>query len=330
MGLAKGGLKVLCAEASRRPFSGSVLTLGRMDVHFDRATLTAAAREFGVPVSNPGPMSPPGKVALARRGFISDREAFLSLGFSQVRSMDVSSYEEADIIFDLNQSDPPAELSGAFDVIFDGGTFEHVFHLPNAFANVHTMLRPGGRIVHVAPSSNHVDHGFYMFSPTLFWDFYSHNRWRIDTAQVFRYTADYDAPWEVSNYQPGCLWRVAFGGLDDALYGVILVATKTEEATPRGIPLQGECVASWERRAQEEQVERDRQPSLEEASSDERSPLAKGRYVHEGVSRLARNVVERLPLSPTARRRVDLLGQALGWEPPAPIKGLGLDVVARY
>ena len=61
-------------------------------------------------------------------------------------------------------------------MIIDGGTMEHIFHIPNVLNNIYRMLRVGGRIIHISPSSNYVDHGFYSFSPTLFYDFYQTNK----------------------------------------------------------------------------------------------------------------------------------------------------------
>src|SRR5207249_3920994 len=96
---------------------------------------------------------------------------FKALGFSEVAAMDYSDFESARYIHDLNSSEPPEHLLENFDVIIDGGTIEHVFHIPNVLNSIHKMLRPHGRTIHMSPSSNHIDHGFYMFSPTLFWDF---------------------------------------------------------------------------------------------------------------------------------------------------------------
>ena len=92
----------------------------------------------------------------------------------------------------------------------------------------------------MAPSSNDFDHGFYMFSPTLFWDYYMANGYDVNVCQIFRYTTDlYAGLWDVSDYVPGALARVSLGGLDDALYGVLLIATKTERSTCDVIPQQG-------------------------------------------------------------------------------------------
>lgn len=170
---------------------------------------------------------------------ISDLQFFRTLGFDKVVRTDVSDYEGADVIFDLNSPSCPDEIKGKCDIVVDGGTIEHVFHLPNALRNIFEFLNVGGRVIHISPSSNHVDHGFYMFSPTLFWDFYTANDFEIETFKFFRYTPRHDRdPWVFGDYKPGCLDRVNFGGLGPGLFGIAMIATKTRNSTGDRVPQQ--------------------------------------------------------------------------------------------
>ncbi|MEW6264283.1 MAG: class I SAM-dependent methyltransferase [Thermodesulfobacteriota bacterium] len=246
MGLAKGALKVLLKEAARRPYSGRVLTLGRQDIYFTYDVLRDTARACGVPLAIPEQIVLNHKREAAAQGFISDHSLFEVLGFSESGSMDYSDYEGASYVFDLNDSNLPDHLAEAFDVIVDGGTLEHVFHVPNALNNIFKMLKTGGRVIHILPVANYVDHGFYMFSPTLFWEFYQANKFEINTTQVFRHTQRPDLdPWEVCDYLPGCLDPVSFGGLDDGMYSLICVATKQADSTGQAVPQQGKWLADW-------------------------------------------------------------------------------------
>lgn len=93
------------------------------------------------------------------------------LGFGRVETMDLSDYEGAGILHDLNDPIPDA-LVGQFDFIFDGGTIEHVFNVPVALMNVFRMLRPGGRFVSANGMNGWVGHGFYQFNPDLVWTFW--------------------------------------------------------------------------------------------------------------------------------------------------------------
>lgn len=94
-----------------------------------------------------------------------------SLGFGDVESLDVSGFESATLIWDLNVP-VPVEWHGQFDFIFDGGTIEHIFNAPTAFESVHSMLRVGGRFVAATPLDGWPGHGIYQFGPELVWSFW--------------------------------------------------------------------------------------------------------------------------------------------------------------
>ena len=81
--------------------------------------------------------------------------------------IDYSDFENADIIHDMNQPIPES-LWESFDVVIDGGTLEHIFNFPTAIKNCMLMLRTGGSIFIFSMANNHCGHGFYQFSPELF------------------------------------------------------------------------------------------------------------------------------------------------------------------
>jgi len=95
-------------------------------------------------------------------------ERFLkdALGFAKADSIDADDYEGSSLTYDL--SNPlPQNLWGAYDLVIDGGTLEHVFNVPVAFANAMKLARIGGGVYLCAPSNNYCGHGFYQFSPEL-------------------------------------------------------------------------------------------------------------------------------------------------------------------
>jgi len=168
-----------------------------------------------------------------------DIELFQSLGFKEVFSLDVSNFENADYLVDLNLELDTA-IPRDFDLVFDGGTAEHVFDFKQLLMNIHKLLNIGGTVVHASPSNNHVDHGFYQFSPTVFYDWYYANNWEILDCFFFEYQRDADnIPWRWFNYEPGSLDPISFGGLNDSLWGTWFVAKKTKSATSDVIPQQG-------------------------------------------------------------------------------------------
>jgi SAM-dependent methyltransferase len=89
-----------------------------------------------------------------------------SAGFSRVDSLDKSPFEGATIIHDMNK---PIEVSNKYDMIFDGGTIEHIFNIPQLFENIINLLEIGGIFCSVTVNNNFSGHGFYQFSPELFY-----------------------------------------------------------------------------------------------------------------------------------------------------------------
>lgn len=172
------------------------------------------------------------------RSRITDLALFNLLGFEEVRSTDVSRVEGADHIVDLNDRTAASAIGAQFDLVFDSGTLEHVFHVPNALCNIFDCLEVGGCVMHVSPVNNHVDHGFYQFSPTLFVDYYAANGYELLDCQLIQYGPDFNAAFTYSGYAPGSLDDLSFGGFDGRMYGVILLARKTPGATCATAPYQ--------------------------------------------------------------------------------------------
>ena len=93
---------------------------------------------------------------------------FNFLGSSAVLSMDMSDFEGAKIIHDLNKPIPNF-MENFCDTIFDGGTLEHIYNFPMASMNIRRMLRVGGLFLSVNAANNQLGHGLYQFSPELLW-----------------------------------------------------------------------------------------------------------------------------------------------------------------
>ncbi|MDE0800548.1 MAG: hypothetical protein OSB02_07400 [Rhodospirillaceae bacterium] len=87
-----------------------------------------------------------------------------------------------EIIVDLNVPIPD-ELDGQFDIVFDGGTMEHCFNVAQAVINILGMAKVGGYIYHTNPLVV-INHGFYSFSPTFYYDFYTQNGHKLTSSPV--------------------------------------------------------------------------------------------------------------------------------------------------
>jgi SAM-dependent methyltransferase len=99
---------------------------------------------------------------------------FKTLGCAKVDSIDLRAEEDPSFLLDLNKP-IPERLFGQYDVVWDGGTMEHCLDVKEVLSNCVRLLRKGGMVVHNNPISGWINHGFYQFSPTLYFDFYSRN-----------------------------------------------------------------------------------------------------------------------------------------------------------
>jgi SAM-dependent methyltransferase len=76
----------------------------------------------------------------------------------------------------------PIDLERQFDIVMNLGTVEHVFNVAQAMKTIHDHTRPGGLMMHGMPLSGWVDHGFYSFNATFYWDLAAANGYDIDLA----------------------------------------------------------------------------------------------------------------------------------------------------
>jgi len=96
--------------------------------------------------------------------------------------LDASPYENASIIHDLNLLLTDEKiLTKKFDTILDFGLIEHVFNVPNALSNIKKLCKLGGQIIHVQIHNDQSGHGFWQFSPELFFSWYSNLNGFSDT-----------------------------------------------------------------------------------------------------------------------------------------------------
>jgi len=163
MGLNINATKLLLHLAKDGLHLGSVLTLGRQRLNLTKRDLQKNLDTFGY-------KAVAREIKSASNGYC---EGFLQLvGATEVHSMDVSDYEKATLLHDLNNP-IPAELKNSYDTLIDSGTLEHVFNFPVAIKNCMELLRVGGNYIGITPCNNFFGHGFYQFSPELYYRVFS-------------------------------------------------------------------------------------------------------------------------------------------------------------
>lgn len=168
MGISRGAIKLLGAAVRNDVRAGSVITFGVQSVQATEVNARALLASVGIDTAR----VPADKAQLPAR--IHQDRLFKLLGFSTVEGIDFYPDEKPTHVIDLNVP-VPSSMWSQYDLVYDGGTAEHCFAAAEVFCNALRLVRRGGRIIHHLPMNNWVDHGFYQFSPTLFFDFYGAN-----------------------------------------------------------------------------------------------------------------------------------------------------------
>lgn len=156
-------------------------TLGRLAMLLSDREIGGLLRQFGVRLTNP-------------EALVGTAEPFLKfLGASAVDSLDIDPLDEPTYVQDLNVSIPDS-LREKYDLVIDGGTLEHVFNLPVALRNCMEMVRVGGHALIITGANNCCGHGFYQFSPGLFFRAFSEENGFALEAVILTGTAP-RSPW---------------------------------------------------------------------------------------------------------------------------------------
>jgi len=235
MAFTKMALKMLVDDFNKRglrPY-GKLLTLSRYALMFNEGYFERICQAGGWNIINTSNYE-------TGEGFNTE-VVFSALGFEQLDSMDYSEYEGANIIHDLNNTNIPKELNGKYDFILDCGTIEHVFHFGNVMENIFKMLKVGGTFIFNQPTFYGLNHGYYNFSPCLYYEYFKANNYELNTfipyaeKNGFVYIAD-----PVVNNICGHIPLI-----ENSFNLVCGSVTKTAQTTYDVIPYQGQYVNAW-------------------------------------------------------------------------------------
>jgi hypothetical protein len=150
------------------------LTLGRQELHLKKGELDLLLQEVGVSLSAEQ------RQEVARQLPYADG-LLKALGAETLTTVDASAYEGASVIHDMNTPIPDS-LAGRFTTVIDFGTLEHIFNFPVAVRNCMQLLSVGGTFLSATTANNYLGHGFYQFSPELFFRVFSkENGFELET-----------------------------------------------------------------------------------------------------------------------------------------------------
>ncbi len=169
------------------------LAIGRQALFIEPFELEDHRRLRGLP-----PLAEPARVVGAPRYFEPLMQQWL--GARDAESVDASAYEQATHLHDMNLPWPAASPQrNAYDAVLDFGCLEHVFNFPVAWRNVIDLCKVGGHVFHSLPANNLSGHGFYQFSPELFFNLYRRENGFELRGLWFAVKGDRRTWWKVAN-----------------------------------------------------------------------------------------------------------------------------------
>lgn len=233
--------RFLVAIHKEQPITGNVLALGKQTIKLSINKLIEIFKENSCEI-NPNLDLNNLKKDISSRfretDSMDDSTFFKFFSDLNYQTLDVTDYEGASIIHDLNNP-IPTELEGQFDFIIDGGTFDHLFDLKNCFENVVKLMKPDGRIFQWNAASNYSNAGYLSFSADYFYDYYILNKF-TKCQTYFAQSHCMSAPnWYITEFVPDAsaqrypeFKRTSFYSM------VIVVATKGKDSTYNVAPIQ--------------------------------------------------------------------------------------------
>lgn len=236
MGLDVNGTRFIIYARERGVDLSRTAMIGRQGLHLRPADLATVLKKSGVTIDK----QTISRIFEADGGYAE--ELFRSLGANEVHSFDHSEYEGATHIHDMNQP-IAAEHTQQYSMVLDGGSLEHIFNLPVAMKNCMEMVRVGGHYLGITPANNFLGHGFYQFSPELYFSIFTPaNGYEIVDLLAFE-----DRPhsrWYTVKSPAEVRGRVTL--INSAPVYLLVIARRIEAVEPFRIsPQQSDYVAIW-------------------------------------------------------------------------------------
>ena len=115
---------------------------------------------------------------------------FKNIGFSYVDSLDLTDFEGANKLYNLNiplSTQKANSIEKKYDAVLDFGTSEHIFSISNSIKNSLFMLKKDGVLIMSLPMTGFTDHGFFQVSPCFYYAL-NNNIFELDRLYFYHLT----------------------------------------------------------------------------------------------------------------------------------------------
>jgi SAM-dependent methyltransferase len=174
MGIDGLAARMILSEHRYRPIRGTVLTIGRQSVGLTAEDMNHLLTANGTPSRDYQYVVDEATLGVSReKPNISQESFFGAFTDAKVISLDVSNYEGADIVCDL-QGTIDKKHKGVADFIYNGSCLDNIFDPAAAMRNMSRLLKPDGRVYHYEQGNSHPT-AYLKYSADWFMDFYALN-----------------------------------------------------------------------------------------------------------------------------------------------------------
>ncbi|HVZ63791.1 MAG TPA: hypothetical protein VG936_04320 [Lacunisphaera sp.] len=240
MGLRVNEFRRLLVHLDETGIPDSAITIGRMDIFLNANSIENICKHHGLPI-------PPkdGHLYSSKRAFLDN---FLrDINVRRVDMVDYSDFEGANIIHNL--SIPMGPIANSYQLVYESGTLEHIFDFPTALENVLRLCAIGGYVVLNMPCNNQAGHGFFQFSPELFFSIFRESSlFSLESVEVYE---DFDESQRFSVWDPKlCNHRVEVRSVLPVNMTIVLKRTNIAEGNnilPANV-IQADYASAWSKR----------------------------------------------------------------------------------
>ena len=176
MGLGPTEAEFMLAEHRYKPIDGTLLTISRQTIAMSPDFAKHLVTSAGLPLRSEALVSLDDKTlghTLKDMDLISDDSFYALFSGAKLSILDVSDYEGADVIHDMNLPIGP-ELENRYDFVMCGSCLDNIFDPVTALRNVARLTKPGGRIF-LFEWGNAFTTSYLRFTPEWFVDYFAVN-----------------------------------------------------------------------------------------------------------------------------------------------------------
>lgn len=179
-------------------------------------------------------------VELMRDQNPSSREFWRALGFDY-RCLDFEGHRDS-FALDLNKDPVPAAMAGAYDLVVNAGTSEHVANQGHCFKVMHDLCKVGGLMMHEVPGGGLMNHGLVNYNPKFFWHLCRENNYGPIALRITAHGSD-PIPQNIvdSNRQFSNGLEVELSGVQVPNLSLVAILRKSSGAafrTPLDVPVE--------------------------------------------------------------------------------------------